>query len=64
MGECLCCVWDSLLWVCWSEFVLCFVQIGARLEIEFACCLWDSFQRCLGIDFLLCVGEFGAGLGE
>ena len=54
----LCCVWDSLLWVCGSEFVLCFLQIGACLEIESVCRVWDSVQRVWGIGFLLCVVEF------
>jgi len=75
----LCSVWDSLLWVCGSEFVLCLVQIGACLEIECLFCVWDSVQRVWGIDFfcvcerlgrvggsdfVLCVGRFGVGMGE
>ena len=60
----LCCVWDSLLFVCGNEFVLCVGQFGACLERVILCCLWDSLGRVWGIDFVLCVGEFGAGLGE
>jgi len=31
LGVCLCCVWDSILWVGESEFVLCVVQFGVGL---------------------------------
>jgi len=43
-----CCVWNSLVWVCGSEFVLCVGQYGL----------------VCGSECLLCVGHFGVGLGE
>jgi len=47
-GVSLCCVWDSLLFVCGNEFVLCVGQFGACLEIVIVCCVWDSLERVLG----------------
>ena len=44
----LCRVWESLMWVCGSECVLCGGEFGAGLRVN----------------FLLCVGVFEAGLGE
>jgi len=44
----LCCVWDSLVWIFGSEYVLCVGQS-----------LWVCGSECV-----LCVRQFGAGLGE
>ena len=41
-----CCVWDSLVWVCGSECVLCV----------------DSLVWVWGKECVLCVGHFGMGL--
>ena len=48
LGVSVCCVWDSLVWVCGSECVLCVGQFGV----------------CLGGECVLCMGHFGMGLGE
>jgi len=64
VGVNLCCVWDSLLWVCGSECVMSVVQFGACLEIVRVCCVWESLEWVWGIDFVLCVGKFEAGLGQ
>ena len=42
------CVWDSLVWVCGSDYVLCVRQFGEGL----------------GELVLLCVGAFDVVLGE
>ena len=47
-GEILCCVWESLVWVCVSECVLCVGEFGV----------------VMGSECLLCVGEFGVGMVE
>ena len=72
-------MWDSLVWIWGSEFVLCVGQFGSCLEIKSVCCVWESLERDWGIDFccvweslgrvwgdefVLCVGQFGVGLGE
>jgi len=44
----MCCVWDSLGRVWWSEIVLRVGELGVRL----------------GSVFVLCVGQFVVGLGE
>ena len=31
VGVSVCCVWDNLVWVCGSEFVLCVAQFGVGL---------------------------------
>ena len=60
----LCCVWNSLVWDCGSECVLCVRQFGAWLEKVRLCFVCENLERDWGIDFVLCVGEFGSGLGE
>ena len=48
VGVSLCCVWDSLVWVCGSEIVLCVGQ----------------FAVGFGSERVLFVGQFGLGLAE
>ena len=57
----MCCVWDSLVWVCGSECVLCVGQFGVGLWVESVCCVWDSLVWVCGSE---CVGQFGVGLWE
>jgi len=61
---CLCCMWDSLLLVFWSECLLFEVQFVVGLVGVSLCCVWDSFLLVFGSEFVLCVVEFGMGLGE
>ena len=73
------CVWDRLLRVWGSEFVLCVGQFGVGLgECVCAvcgtdlgvsrrvslCCVWESLVLVWGCECVLCVGQFGVGLGE
>ena len=63
-GVSLCCVWDSVVWVWGSEYVLCVGQFGAGLgERVCAVCgrVWGGNG---GVYFVLCVVEFCVGLGE
>jgi len=74
-----CCVWDSLVWVCGSKCVLCVGQFGVGLwELVCAvcgtvrcgfvgvsvCCVWDSLVWGCGSECVLCVGQFGVGMWE
>jgi len=74
-----CCVWDSLVWVCGSECVLLVGQFGVGLwEWVCAacgtvwcgfvgvgvCCVWDSLVWACGSECVLRVGQFGVGLWE
>ena len=78
-GVSVCCVWDSLVWVCGSECVLCVGQFGVGLwERECAlcgtvwcgfggvsvCCVWESLVWVCGSECVLRVGEFGVDLWE
>jgi len=63
-GVSLCRVWESLMWVCGSECLLCVGQFGVGLWGMSLCCVWDSLVWVWGSKFVLCVGQFGAGLGE
>ena len=64
VGVSLCCVWDSLEWVCGSESVLCVEQFGVDSWGVSVCCAWDSLEWVCGSECLLCVGQFCVGLGE
>ena len=64
VGVSLCCVWDSLEWVCGSECVLCVEQFVVDSWGVSVCCAWDSLEWVCGSECLLCVGQFGVGLGE
>jgi len=57
-------VWERLVWVWGSEFVLCVGEFGAGLGELVFCRVWERFVWVWGSEFVLCVGEFGAGLGE
>ena len=48
-GVSLCCVWESLVWVWGSEFVLCLGVFGMGSG---------------GSEIVLSVGVFGAGFGK
>ena len=78
-GVSLCCVWDCLLWVCGSEFVLCVGKFGVGLwELVCAvcgrvwcgfvgvsvCCVWESLVWICGSECVQCVGQFGVGLWD
>ena len=62
-GVSVCCIWDSLVWVWWSEFVLCVGQFGLGMRERVCavfgrvwcgyggvslCCVWDSLVRVWG----------------
>jgi len=49
VGVSVCCVWDSLVWVCRSECVLC---------------VWDSLVWVCWSECVLSVGQFGVVLWE
>ena len=68
-GVSVCCVWDSLVWVWVSEFLLCVGQfrVGLRELVCAACgrnlyrfrgvslcCVWDSLFRVWGILCCMC----------
>jgi len=75
----MCCVWDSLGRVWWSEIVLRVGELGMRLGecvcavygtvlcgiggVRF-CCVWESLLWDWGILNELCVEQFGAGFWE
>jgi len=78
-GVTLCCVWDSLVRCCGSEFVLCVVLNCVGLgERVFAvcgtvwcgfggvsvCCVWERLGRVWGSEFVLCVGQFIVGVWD
>jgi len=44
VGVSVCCVWDSLVWVCGSECVLCVGQFVVGLSGVSLCCVWDSME--------------------
>jgi len=59
-----CCVWNSLVWVCGSECVLCVGQFGVGLwRIFFAVCgtVWRGF---VGVSVFCVVGQFCVGMLE
>ena len=62
-GVSLCCVWDSLGYLCVSEFSLCVREFGVGLEMS-VCCVWERLVRVRGSDCVLSVGKLGAGLGN
>ena len=51
-----CCVWDSLVWVCGSECVLCVGQFGVCLWVVSVCCVRDSLVWVCGSECVLYVG--------
>ena len=63
-GERFCCVWDSLVWVWGSEFVLCVVVFVSCFGGVSLCCVSDSLVWVWGSEFVLCVGQFGTGSWE
>jgi len=63
--ECLYCVWDSLVWVWESEFVLCVGQSGVGLgECVCVCAVCGTLRCGFGGVKLCCVGQFLEGLRE
>jgi len=64
VGECVCCVWDSLVWV-WGVSVCCvwegFVWVWVS---ECVLCVGQFGYGFVGSECVLCVGKFGVGLGE
>jgi hypothetical protein len=52
-GVSVCCVWDSLDWVCRSECVLCVWDIWSVLFGVIMCSVWDF---CIGFWLSECVG--------
>ena len=78
-GVSVCCVWESLVWVCGSECVLCVGQYGVGLWERVCavcrtvwygfvgvsvCCVWGSLVWVWESEFVLCVGQLGMGLWE
>jgi len=64
VGEIVCCVWDSLVWVCGSECVLCLGQFHVGLGGVRMGSVWESLERFWGNEFVLCVGHFRVGLWD
>jgi len=63
-GVRLCCVWDSLVWVLRSEFVLC-VGKFERVCGERVCAVCGTvFCGFLGSECVLYEGQFGVGFWE
>ena len=57
-------MWDSLVWVCGSVYVLCVGHFVVGFMDVSVCCVWDSLVWVCGSECVLCVGQFGVGLGE
>jgi len=63
-GGSICCVWDSILWVSRSEFLLCGTVCCGFGGVSL-CCVWECLECALrGRDCVLYLGEFGVGLVE
>jgi len=59
-----CCVWNSLLWVWVSYFILCMGQFAACQEVVIVCCLWDSLELDFGESVFVVCGTFWCLFGE
>jgi len=57
-------MWDSFVWVCGSECVLCVEQFVVYFWGVRVCCAWDSLEWVCGRECVLCVEQFGVGLWE
>ena len=57
-------VWDRLMWVSGSEFVLCVGTFGVGFGGVCMCCVWESLGLFFRIEFVLRVVEFCVDLGE
>jgi len=55
---CVCCVWDSLEWVCGSECVCVCLCVSVCVCIVCGT-VWSGF-----VEVSVCVGQFGVGLWE
>jgi hypothetical protein len=51
---CVCCVWDSLEWVCKSECVQC-GTFWSDFCVASVCCVWESLDFIWESEFVLCV---------
>ena len=48
MAHCVCCVWDSLVWVWGSECAAGGFVLGVCVCRHCVCCVWDSLERVWG----------------